>query len=57
MCVYTLTCLYTQPFQITTWVFFFFKIHKYILKDIFCLYGKNVKCFNSRNLFPKINIV
>ena len=31
MCVYTLACLYTHPFQITT----FFKIYKYILRDIF----------------------
>ena len=53
MCVYTLTCLYTHPFQITT----YFKICKCILKDIFCLYGKNMKCFNSRNLFPQMNIV
>ena len=53
MSVYTLTCLYTHPFQIT----FFFKIYKYILKDIFCLYGKNMKFFNSKNLFPQMNIV
>ena len=53
MCVYTLTCLYTHPFQITTC----FKICKCIFKDIFCLYGKNMKCFNARNLFPRMNIV
>ena len=53
MCVYTLTCLYTHPFQITTC----FKICKRIFKDIFCLYGKNMKCFNSGNLFPQMNIV
>ena len=54
MWVYTLTCLYTHPFQITT---FFFRIYTYILKDIFCLYGKNMNFFNSRNLFPQMNIV
>ena len=53
MCVYTLICLYTHPFQITTC----FKICKCIFKDIFCLYGKNMKCFNARNLFPRMNIV